>query len=144
MKAGASGVAAVLLLLLGMGIARAQPVYRCGDTYGHTPCDGGRAVRADDARSATARAESQEVTRRSEASATTLQRDREDAEARARMRPALVAAKPAAAPADKAPGKKPRKTASRKKPGQVDAEFFTPADASGPTVRKKAVKPKKD
>ncbi|RZI98771.1 MAG: hypothetical protein EOP39_26535 [Rubrivivax sp.] len=101
-------------------------------------------MRADDARTATERTASQEVTRRSEASATALQREREAAEDRARIRPVIVAAKPVNSTADKTVGKTPQQKKSRKKAGQVDAEFFTPANASGPAVPKKTVKLKKD
>ena len=40
-----------VLLAAAMAPANAQPVWRCGSSYGHTPCaDGGTAVRSDDAR----------------------------------------------------------------------------------------------
>ena len=142
MKQRALGIGA--LLWVALGTAGSQPIYRCGDAYGHTPCEGGRAVRADDARTTTERTASEEVTRRSEASATALQREREAAEDRARIRPVIAAAKPASSSADKTVGKTAQKKKSRKKPGQVEAEFFTSANTSGPAVPKKTVKLKKD
>jgi hypothetical protein len=61
--------------------ALAQPVYRCGNTYSSTPCEGGRAVEATDPRSGEQVKAAREQARREQAAGKALQREREQAEA---------------------------------------------------------------
>ncbi len=59
----ARSTTALALLLAMAGLAEAQTsaasVYRCGNAYSSTPCPGGQAVAADDARSDTQRQQAQ-------------------------------------------------------------------------------------
>jgi hypothetical protein len=119
-----------LLLLLTLGAARAETVYRCtgpqGTQYGQQPCPGGQALNVQDDRNDEQRRSAQEAAAREAvlAERMTLERERRDA----RIRPAQAigihgergtgGVRPASAPAPmhKAsaakPSKKKKKAAS--------------------------------
>ncbi len=89
----------VAALLIGPAAAAAQtPVWRCGAegrSYADSPCPGGRAIQADDARSADQRAEAREAVVRDKAIARQLIQERREREAEWRARgPGLIAIKP--------------------------------------------------
>jgi hypothetical protein len=95
------------------------PVYRCGSTYSSTPCPGGSAVNAADARSAAQQKEAQAVKRREAQLADQLGDERR---ARERAAAGQVAAGigPAAAPAPSPSASKPQgksKSKAKKKTG---------------------------
>jgi hypothetical protein len=79
--AGAAGLLAFASLLGPMPDAHAQTVYRCGNTYSSTPCEGGTAVNAADPRSAEQARAAQQASKREAAQAKALQQSRERAEA---------------------------------------------------------------
>lgn len=103
-------------------------VYRCGNSYSDTPCPGGQAVAADDARSAAQQQQAQQVKQRDAALAEQLARERRAREqAAVGQRAAGIgplaadvakAAKPAASAAQPRPIKKtkPRPVKPPKKP----------------------------
>jgi hypothetical protein len=110
--------------------AQAQNVYRCGESYGNTPCPGGTVVPTDDPRSAAQRAQTDAATRRDARSAQLLEQERIRRERK--PAPAIILApapadEPAPSAADKpvAKGKlkKPElfTAVSPKKPGETVA-----------------------
>ncbi len=69
-------------LWLWVGVsAPAQTVYRCGNTYSSTPCEGGRAVEATDPRSGEQVKAAREQARRDQKAGQAMQREREQSEA---------------------------------------------------------------
>jgi hypothetical protein len=56
--------------------AQAQPVYRCGGSYGTQPCPGGVLVPTDDPRSAAQRAQTDAAAKRDAQSAQAMEKDR--------------------------------------------------------------------
>ena len=124
------------------GAGVAQPVYRCGESYSQQPCPGGKAIQADDPRTAAQRSQTLEAARRDAQTAETMEKARLKEEAKpaqailppARLESAEQPPPPAAAdamarkpahftavsPAKKAtaqPGKKKKK--AKKKPATV-------------------------
>ncbi|MBL0422109.1 hypothetical protein JI739_17305 [Ramlibacter sp. AW1] len=72
----------VTIVLLASLPAWSQPIYRCGDTYGPQPCEGGRQVEAADPRTAGQQAQTETAARRDARLAEGLQRERLQKEAR--------------------------------------------------------------
>lgn len=132
--------AASLLLTIAAALpaAGADAVFRCGDGhYSSSPCPGGVAVDAADARSAEQRRQAQEAARRDAALADRLaaeRRDRERHATPARAASLGPAAKPASAPAS-AP--KPRHGPHKRKPQPDDPRVSPPmrAPASAAAAR---------
>ena len=107
-----------IALLFSSGIAAAQTIYRCGNSYTRVPCPDGRALDVGDPRSAAQRAEARRVAAAEKQLGDTMARDRRQAEAEARptgpaslspSRPAsaAVATKAHAAPKGKKRGSTP-------------------------------------
>ena len=73
--------------------------YRCGNSYGSTPCPGGKAVDTDDARSTEQQRGAQDVKRRDAALANQMAADRGARERATAAQPAVGIGPPAAASA---------------------------------------------
>jgi len=56
--------------------ARADNVYKCGNTYSQTPCPQGQTISIDDTRNAEQKRQTDEATRRDDKLANSLQKDR--------------------------------------------------------------------
>ncbi|GAC1607037.1 MAG: hypothetical protein NVS3B2_15530 [Ramlibacter sp.] len=69
-------VALLLTLCAHWQPAQAQPVYRCGGSYGNQPCPGGVVVPTDDPRSAAQRAQTDAATKRDAQSAQAMEKER--------------------------------------------------------------------
>ena len=96
--------------------AGAQPVYRCGNTYGSQPCLQGRVLEPDDARSVAQREEALRIVAAQKRQGDDMEHDRLRREAA--LKPALASALSSApAPATKSAEKKPlpKKRASKPK-----------------------------
>jgi hypothetical protein len=109
------GLAALVLAALPTTpLAADAPVYRCGNTYSPTPCPGGAAVQAADARTEAQRREAQDAHRREAALAEQLAAERQ---ARERAAQKQVAARigPAAAPLPPPAASKPKPLSHKKK-----------------------------
>lgn len=65
-----------IVLLLVTAPAWGQDIYRCGDSYGPQPCEGGRLVDAADARSAAQRSQSETAARTDARLADAMERER--------------------------------------------------------------------
>jgi hypothetical protein len=107
----------VMLALAGLpalGQAADGSVYRCGNSYSATPCPGGVAVQAADARTEAQRREAQDAHRRDAALAEQLAAERS---ARERAAKGQVAARigPAAAPLPAPAASKPKPPSHKKK-----------------------------
>lgn len=116
--------------------AGAQPVYRCGSSYGQQPCAGGTALAIDDARTPAESTRAANVSRDDARRADAMEKARL---AQERNAPRAIVIGPAEAPR---PSAKPEKDASRPKAGKPDQ--FTavsprkPGDAKKPKKKKKA------
>ena len=64
------------LIMLAASPAWSQTIWRCGSQYSEHPCEGGRAVAADDPRSAEQQADSQRAARRDAQLANGMEGDR--------------------------------------------------------------------
>jgi len=110
------------------GAAAAQ-TWRCGNSYSDRPCDNGRLIDTDDARSKAQQHDAGAAARRNAKVADTLAQDRQRLEAAAPRGPAVVAmpsdATPAPAPKRSEAPKTPKrsKTRTRQPP-----EYFTARD----------------
>lgn len=124
--------------------AGAQTVYKCGDSYGQSPCPGGRAVVTDDARDATQKQQTDDATRNAAKLAKSLEKDRLAQEKAALSHPPAVAhaaRPPASKPANKAAGKhKPKRTKTTNKSPDTFVAQVPGSDAK--PVRKKVIKKK--
>jgi hypothetical protein len=69
-------LALVLIAAFTVSGVNAQPVYRCANTYSHTPCPQARLVDVDDPRSEDQRAEAQRVAETERRLGTELRQDR--------------------------------------------------------------------
>jgi len=119
--------------------ARAQTVYRCGNSYSQSPCAGGAAVDASDSRSRAQQAQAEADTARARQSANALEKDRlkqEEAAARADRRAPQADANKAQAAAVP----KPAHT-SKKKPAK-QPPYFTAHAAGEKKDGKKTAKKK--
>ena len=121
----------VSTLIVGLGFAWGaaapawgQPVYRCGSSYGSQPCEGGRALSAEDPRTPAQRAQAENAALRDAALADGME------EARRREEDRVASYRPHATP-----GAAITRTRGRKGP-----EVFT---ARTPGERKKAAGKKK-
>ena len=122
-------LAAVALFVSGAcgGVAAAQSVYRCGDSYSQQPCPGGTLVQAEDARSASQRSQTSQAAQRDAKTADALEKARLKEEAKPAA--ALVIAPPAQVAPDQAERSamaKPKKPAhftavGPRKPGDAKA-----------------------
>lgn len=120
----------------------AQTVYRCGDSYSQSPCEGARTLQLDDARSPAQKADSDDVARRSQQAADALEADRVRSEQQARERHRSAAAhRQAAASARKdsaqKPGEAPPPRKKAKAKLKTDPEFFTTTDGNARRTKKK-------
>lgn len=113
---------------------KAAGAWRCGSTYTDQPCKGGKAVALDAAPSADQAREAERNTRRTQAAADRMERDRLRQE-NAAPAPLLHLPKPtqAVVPAEHA------HPAAKKKKGRKEPDFFTAA-GPGPSKKKKAEK----
>lgn len=123
-----------MALCTGFGIAQAQEApggaWRCGNSYTDRPCTGGKALALDAGPSAEQVREAQRSTRRTEAAADRMERERLRRE-RSAPSPLIHLAKPANA---SSPAEPAHPTVKRKK-GRREPDFFT---AAGPgTVKKR-------
>lgn len=114
----------------------ASGAWRCGNTYTDQPCTGGKAVALDAAPSADQTREAERNTRRTQAAADRMERDRLRQE-KAAPSPLIHLPKPtqAASPAE------PAHPAAKKKKGRKEPDFFT---AAGPGASKKKKAEKTD
>lgn len=109
-----------LIISLGFACSAAAPawgqvVYRCGSSYGSQPCEGGRALAAQDPRTPEQRAQSDNAALRDAMLADGLQEARRQEEAR------MAAYRPYAAPAaaaTKTPARKGREVFTARTPGE--------------------------
>ena len=120
--------ALAIAFLFSTGMAAAQTVYRCGNSYTRTPCSDGQALDIGDPRSSAQRAEAQRVAAAEKKLGDSMERDRRQAEAEARpagpvslgpSRPASAAGAKKAHPAGK--GKKHRSTSDAEARGDFVA-----------------------
>jgi len=129
MRRGWGSGVCILALLLVASAALAQtdgsggsPVYRCGNSYSSTPCPGGTAVDADDARSAAQRKEAEAVKQRDAALADQLAAERRARERAAAGQSAVgIGPTAAIAPAPKASAGKPKAQKYKKMPVKTPA-----------------------
>jgi hypothetical protein len=127
-----------LALCTGFGIAQAQEAsgaWRCGNTYTDQPCTGGRAVALDVAPSADQAREAERNTRRTQAAADRMERDRLRQE-RAAPSPLIHLPRPtnAAAPVE------PAHPTAKKKKARKEPDFFTAAGPGSKSKKKKTEK----
>ena len=127
----------LLAFTLVASAAGAQTVYRCGDgkQYSQTPCPGGKAVVADDARSPDQQRQAAAAARADAQRANALATERREREAAAKGQLAAGIKPPAAAASAAKPHAKPKK-----KPRTRNAE---PADDKLSAPVKAPVSPKK-
>ncbi len=115
--------------------------WRCGNTYTDRPCEGGKAVATGDAPGIDQAREAQDDTRRIQAAADRMERDRLRQEHARAQQPGLVhfprPANPSAPPQAREAGAKRKKEKGEK--GRKEPDFFT-ASGPGSTARKKAPK----
>ncbi len=96
-----TGMGLIAAGMLSLPVA-AQGVYRCGNSYGQRPCEGGQRIEVEDARDADQRAQSERAVRSDAALGQQLEQARLRDEARAeaaRPFPPIVMPEPAVAPA---------------------------------------------
>jgi hypothetical protein len=111
--------------------------WRCGNTYTDRPCEGGKAIGRGDAPDSDQAREAQDDTRRIQAAADRMERDRLRQE-RAQARQPGLAHFPN--PSNQGVPEEVRETsAKRKKKGRKEPDFFT-ASGPGSTARKRAPK----
>ena len=126
-------IAVVLAAASWLAPAAGQGIYRCGDSYSQQPCPGGKLVPAQDARSASQRAQTSEAAQRDAKSADAMEKARLKEEAKP-VQAYIPAAKPVLkmAPGEKKPLlAKPSKpeyftATSPRKPGEAPAKKKTP------------------
>jgi len=118
--------------LAGAAAAHAAETWRCGNTYTDQPCAGGKAIDADDARSPAQVRAAESATRREQAAADRMARDRQRQEALAAGRPPAVINAPPQAVATE----KPARAAKKKKPGANEPEYFSARDPQAAIARK--------
>lgn len=113
--------------------ANAGPgIWRCGNSYSDTPCEGGKPVGAPSTPSAEDRRQRDEGTRRDQLAAERMQRERLEFEAQPRK--AVVIALPAregstsTQPAGTFKSDKKKKSARPKKPDAFTASYADPAE----------------
>ncbi|MGJ7490178.1 hypothetical protein [Variovorax sp. ZT4R33] len=112
----------------------ASGAWRCGNTYTDQPCNGGKALALDEAPSADQAREAERNTRRTQAAAERMERDRLRQE-RATPSPLIHLPKPTNAVSPTEAG---HPTAKKKKV-RKEPEFFTAA-GPGTSKKKKAAK----
>ncbi len=128
--------AVVLIALLGLSAgAVAQNTFKCGDSYGQTPCPGGVVIDGRDSRSGAQKAQTDAAIARDARMADAMEKARLKQEALAREANA-PSAKPAATATPAAGGK----TSARKK--DRPPEYFT-AQVPGEKKKKKEKEKKK-
>ncbi|MGR4869419.1 hypothetical protein ACIPRI_11185 [Variovorax sp. LARHSF232] len=126
--------------------APATTIWRCGNSYSDTPCEGARPIEADAPPSAERRRQADEGTRRDMEAANRMQRERLRLEAEHSRRGAVVigapargeAARAAPAPTLLKPGKKKR----LEKPDAFVASYANPDGNEKRSSNKKKKKPK--
>ncbi len=127
----------VLVLTLVASAAHAQTVYRCGDgkQYSQTPCPGGKAVVADDARSAEQQRQAATAARADSQRANALATERRQREAAAKGQLAAGIKPPAPAASAPKPPTKPKKKPRQRAAEPADDKLSAPVKA--PTSPKK-------
>ena len=123
----------------------APTIWRCGNSYSDTPCEGAKPIEADAPPSAERRRQADEGTRRDMEAANRMQRERLRLEAEQSRRGAIVIGSPARGEAARAapaptllkPGKKKR----LEKPDAFVASYANP-DGNEKSSNKKKKKPK--
>lgn len=107
-------------------------VWRCGNTYSDRPCDGGKAMVLDDARSQSQQREADAATRRTQAAADRMEKDRlrQEREAAGRQATYITKPLPHAEAATTNPSAHLRADASRRKKNRREPEHFTAAAAA--------------
>jgi hypothetical protein len=116
----------------------AETVYRCGDSYSPQPCPGGKAVQADDPRSASQRAQTRDAARRDAKVADEMQKSRLKEE----VKPAQAIMPPPKAEALDPPETPVASPGVAKKPAYFTAASPTKKDKSQPAKKKKKAKKK--
>ena len=114
----------------------ASGAWRCGNTYTDQPCKGGKAVALDEAPHADQAREAERATRRTQAAADRMERDRLRQE-KAAPSPLIHLSKPTQAVSPPEPAHR----AAKKKKGRKEPDFFT---AAGPGASKKKKAEKTD
>ena len=138
--ASATGVTlAAVALVLGLAFPSAvlaQKVYRCGASYSHLPCEGGKPLASHDLRTADQTREAQLAARQERIDGDTLEKERlgQEAAARGRSRPKTAKALKIQSAEYKATAALPKK---KKKAGKADDGFFTVADPATLGKKKK-------
>lgn len=126
---------ALCAYLAGTAPANAAETWRCGNTYTDQPCAGGKAIDADDARSPAQVRAAETASRREQAAADRMMRDRQRQEALAAGRPpAVIDARPQVVAAEKPHASK------KKKKGANDPEYFSARDPQATAARKQKKK----
>ncbi len=138
---------AITALLLAVGSAGAQTVYRCGSSYSQTPCANAVEVQTDDPRSDAQRAAAREGLARDKALAKDLEasRRKDEAAALAANKQAMEQEKLAIARASAARKKQetvvPKKASSATKRKAKPPEVFMSNSTAGSGKKSKTKKP---
>ncbi len=131
----------LLALSLVASAASAQTVYRCGDgkQYSQTPCPGGKAVMADDARSAEQQRQAAAAARADAQQANALAAERRQREAAVKGQLA-AGIKPAAPAASAAKPHKAKKKPRPRKAEPTDDKLSAPVKAPASPKKGKVAK----
>lgn len=124
--------AALFLTCCLSSYATAQTVYRCGNSYGQTPCANGVPLNVSDSRSAAQKAEAEKIAARDAATARGIEKERlrqealavKTAAAASAPKPAVPAAQAAKMPTEKSASTSEKKSKKSEKKNK-DPEFFT-------------------
>ncbi len=74
------GSFALMATLTWLAPVAAQSIYKCGNTYGETPCAGGVVIDANDSRTAAQKAQSDRQTKEARQTAANMEKDRLETE----------------------------------------------------------------
>jgi len=119
----------IALGLLAAAAANAQQVYRCGNEYSQKPCADGKAVTAEDSRTAAEAKKADAQTQRNAKLADAMEKDRVAQEKKVAGPSMVVTGQKPAAAASQAAASKP-KSAKKKEKGKPAGDFTAVAPAS--------------
>ncbi|HEX6706243.1 MAG TPA: hypothetical protein VF169_15905 [Albitalea sp.] len=100
---------ALFVCLAAGSASAATPIFRCGQTYSQTPCDGGRQLEVNDGRTAAQRAEAKRVAAREKAVQAERERKARETAEKPPATEEAAASAPAAASAVKVAKKAPER-----------------------------------
>jgi hypothetical protein len=120
----------------GSSAAVAQTVFRCGDSYSQQPCPGGKAIEADDPRTAGQRSQTSEAARRDAQAADAMEKARLKEEAK----PAQAIVPPARAETPEQPPRPTTADAVARKPAHFTAVSPAKKATAQPGKKKKKAK----